>query len=43
LVPDGDEARERFRKAELRRQLRKEMEVRFHSIRSSGGDLGSEN
>ena len=41
LIPDGEEARERFRKAQLRRQLRKEMEDRYHHIRSSGIDPAS--
>lgn len=42
LVPDGVEARERFRKAELRRQLRKEMEDRYHRIRASGADADAD-
>jgi len=38
LQPTGAEELGRFRKAELRRRLRKEMENRYDSIRSSGTD-----
>lgn len=36
LAPGNDEERERFRKAELRRQLRREMELRYREIHDSG-------
>jgi acyl-CoA hydrolase len=36
LKPSNLEEQERFRKAQLRRQLRREMEERYQSIRASG-------
>ncbi len=38
LVPTHSVERDRYRKAEMRRQLRREMEERYRSIRTSGTD-----